>query len=95
MKSWDDKAWWKGSGKLDTTDGEIFWLNGVPLLQNVCIASSYLEQDQFLWYKGFFSRKQLLTSSILIEEMIAHSEDTKSNTTTIKKSKRALLHSGK
>ena len=80
MKNWDDKAWWKGSGKLDTTDGEIFWLNGVPLLQKVCIESSYLEQDQFLWYKGLCSPKSLVTLSIFTKEIIAHYEDTKSNT---------------
>ena len=44
------------------------------------IAYSYLELDQFLWYKGLCSRKQLVTWSIFTEEMIAHYEDTKSNT---------------
>ena len=39
-----------------------------------------LEPDQFLWYRGLFSRKQLVTWSIFMEEMIAHYEDTKSNT---------------
>jgi len=46
----------------------------------VCIASSYLEPDQFLWYKGLCSRKQLVTWSIFTEEMISHYEDTKRNT---------------
>ena len=59
---------------------QYFDLHGVPLLQKVCIASSYLEPDQFLWYKGIFSRKKLFTWPILTEEMIAHYEDTKSNT---------------
>ena len=59
---------------------QYFDLHGVPLLQKVCIASSYLEPDQFLWYKGLCSRKQLVTWSIFTEEMIAHYEDTKSNT---------------
>jgi len=57
-----------------------FDIHGVPLLQKVCIAYSYLEPDQFLWYKGLCSHKQLVTWSILTEEMIAHYEDTKSNT---------------
>jgi len=59
---------------------KYFDLHGVPLLQKVCIASQYLEPDPFLWYKGLCSRKQLVTWSILTEEMIAHYEDTKSNT---------------
>ena len=58
---------------------QYFDLNGVPLLQKACIASSYLEPNQFLWYKGLCSSKQLLTCSILMEEMIAHYEDTKRN----------------
>ena len=74
---------------------QYFDLHGVPLLQKVCIASSYLEPDQFLWYKGLCSRKRLVTWSIFTEEMIAHYEDTKSNTTTIGKRKRDLLKSGK
>jgi len=59
---------------------QYFDLHGVPLLQKVCIASAYLEPDQFLWYKGLCSRKKLVTWSIFTEEMIAHYEDTKSNT---------------
>ena len=39
---------------------QYFDLHDVPLLQKVCIASSYLEPDQFLWYKGLCSRKKLL-----------------------------------
>ena len=82
---------------------QYFDLHGVPLLQKVWIASSYLEPYQFLWYKGLCSRKQLVTWSIFTEEMIAHYEDTKSNTffratpqqLKEKKRKRALLQSGK
>ena len=59
---------------------KYFDLHGVPLLQKVCIASSYLEPDPFLWYKGLCSCKQLVTWSILREEMIAHYKDTKRNT---------------
>ena len=35
---------------------QYFDLHGVPLLQKLYIASSYLELDQFLWYKGLCSR---------------------------------------
>ena len=59
---------------------QYFDLHGVSLLQKVCIASNYLELNQFLWYKGICSRKPLATWSIFTEEMIAHYEDTKRNT---------------
>ena len=59
---------------------KYFELHGVPLLQKVCIASSYLEQDQFLWYKRLCSHKKLITWSIFMEENITHYENTKSNT---------------
>jgi len=59
---------------------QYFDLHGVQLLQKVRIASSHLESNQFLWYKGIFSRKPLVTWSIFTEEMIAHYEDTKRNT---------------
>jgi len=59
---------------------QYFDLHGVPMLEKVWIASSYLELDQVLWYKGLYSRKQLATWSIFMEEMIAHYEDRKSNT---------------
>ena len=59
---------------------QYFDLDGVPLLQKVCIASSYLEPNQLLWYKGICSHKQLVTWLIFTEEMIAHYEDTKNNT---------------
>ena len=59
---------------------QYFDLHGVQLLQKVCIASSYLEPDQFLWYEGLCSRKQLVTWSIFMEEIIAHYENTNSNT---------------
>ena len=59
---------------------KYFDLHGVPQLQKVCIASSYLESDQFLWHKVLYSRKQLVTWSILTEEMISHYDDTNRNT---------------
>ena len=78
---------------------KYFDLHGVSLLQKICITSSYLEEDQFLWYKGLCSRKQLVTWSIFTEEIIAHYENTKRNTfiratpqqLKEKKIKRALL----
>jgi len=36
-----------------------FDLHGVPLLKKLYIAYSYLESDQFLWYKGLCSHKHL------------------------------------
>ena len=59
---------------------KYFDLHGVQLLQKVHIASLYLEPNQFLWYKRLCSRKTLVTWSIFTEKMIAHYEDTKSNT---------------
>jgi len=59
---------------------KYFDLNGVPLLQKVCIASNYLEPNQFLCYIGLCSRKPLVTWSIFTEEMIENYEDTKRNT---------------
>ena len=41
---------------------------------------SYLEPDEFLWYKGLCSCKPLVMWSICMEEMIVHYEDTKRNT---------------
>ena len=35
---------------------QYFDLHGVQLLQKVCISSSYLEPDQFLWYEGLCSQ---------------------------------------
>ena len=59
---------------------QYFDLHEVKLLKKVRIASSYLEPGHFLWYKGLCSCKALVTWSIFTEEMIAHYEDTKSNT---------------
>jgi len=59
---------------------KYFDLHEVQLLQKVRIASSYLEPNQFLRYKGLFYCKPLVTWSIFMEEMIAHYEDTKRNT---------------
>ena len=59
---------------------QYFDLHGVQLLQKVHIASLYLETNQFLWYKGLCFHKSLVTWSIFTKEMIAHYENTKSNT---------------
>jgi hypothetical protein len=55
-------------------------LHNVPHTQKVRIASLYLEPNQFIWYRWFCSHKSLVTWTIFIEEMIAHYEDTRSNT---------------
>ena len=59
---------------------QYFDLNNVQNTQKVCIATLYLEQNTFVWYRWLFSRKKIVTWSIFTEEMIAHYEDTKSNT---------------
>ena len=58
---------------------KYFDLHEMQLLQKVCIASLYLEQNQFLWYEGLCSCKPLVTWSNFTEEIIAHYEDTKRN----------------
>ena len=40
----------------------------------------YLEPKQFVWYQWICSRKQFITWAIFTEELVAHYEDTKSNT---------------
>jgi hypothetical protein len=59
---------------------QFFDLHNVPHIQNVRIASLYLEPNQFVWYQWLCSRKSLVTWTIFTEEMIAHYEDTRSNT---------------
>ena len=59
---------------------QYFDLNNVQNTQKVCIATLHLEQNTFLWYQWLCSRKKIVTSSIFMEEMIAHYENTKSNT---------------
>jgi hypothetical protein len=59
---------------------QFFDLYNVPHTQKVRIASLYLEPNQFLWYRWLCSRKSLITWTIFMEEMIAHYEDTRSNT---------------
>ena len=48
--------------------------------QKVRIATLHLEQNTFVWYRWFCSRKKIVTWSIFMEEMIEHYEDAKSNT---------------
>jgi hypothetical protein len=59
---------------------QFFDLHNVPHTQKVQIASLYLEPNQFVWYQWLCSRKSLVIWTIFTEEMIAHYEDTKSNT---------------
>ena len=49
-------------------------------MQKVRIATLHLEQNTFVWYRWLCSHKKNVTWSIFMEEMIAHYEDTKSNT---------------
>jgi hypothetical protein len=59
---------------------QFFDLHNVPHTQKVRIASLYLEHNQFVWYRWICSHKSLITWTIFMEEMIAHYEDTRSNT---------------
>jgi hypothetical protein len=59
---------------------QFFDLHNVPHTQKVQIVSLYLEPNQFVWYRWLCSRKSLVTWTIFTEEMIAHYEDTRSNT---------------
>jgi len=59
---------------------QFFSLHNVKNPQKVCIATLYLEPNQFVWYRWIFSQKQIVTWEIFTEEMIAHYDDTKSNT---------------
>ena len=59
---------------------QFFDLHNVPHTQKVQISYLYLEPNQFVRYRWFFSRKSLITWTIFTEEMIAHHEDTRSNT---------------
>jgi hypothetical protein len=59
---------------------KFFDLHNVPHTQKVRIDSLYLEPNQFVWYRWLCSRKSLVTWTIFTEEMIAHYEDTRSNT---------------
>jgi len=58
---------------------QYFNLHNVQNTQKVCIATLYLEPNQFAWYQWLFSRKEIVTWEIFTEEMITHYEDTKSN----------------
>jgi hypothetical protein len=59
---------------------QLFDLHNVPHTQKVRITSLYLEPNQFVWYRWLCYRKSLVTWTIFTEEMIAHYEDTRSNT---------------
>jgi hypothetical protein len=59
---------------------QFFDLHNVPHTQKVRIDYLYLEPNQFVWYRWLCSRKSLVTWTIFMDEMIAHYEDTRSNT---------------
>ena len=59
---------------------QYFDLNNFKNTQKLRIATLYLEQNTFVWYRWLCSRKKIVTWSIFIEEMITHYEDTKRNT---------------
>jgi hypothetical protein len=59
---------------------QFFDLHNVPHTKKVLFSSLYLEPNQFVWYRWLCSRKSLITWTIFTEEMIAHYEDTRSNT---------------
>eukprot|EP00253_Pinus_taeda_P032580 PITA_32580 len=59
---------------------QFFDLNNVQNTQKVRMATLYLEPNQFVWYQWLFFRKQFITWQIFTEELMAHYEDTKSNT---------------
>jgi hypothetical protein len=59
---------------------KFFDLHNVPHTHKVQIAYLYLEPNQFVWYQWICSHKSLVTWTIFTEEMIAHYEDTWSNT---------------
>ena len=59
---------------------QFFDLNNVQNTQKVRMATLYLEPNQFVWYQWLCSRKQFITWAIFTEELVAHYEDTKSNT---------------
>ena len=65
---------------MDTTLEQYFDLHNVKCTQKVCIATVYLEPNQFVWYQWLCSHKPLVTWSIFMEEMITQYEDTKRNT---------------
>ena len=59
---------------------QFFDLNNVKNTQKVRMETLYLEPNQFVWYQWLCSHKQFITWAIFTEELIAHYEDTKSNT---------------
>jgi hypothetical protein len=59
---------------------KFFDLHDVSHTQKVRIDSLYLELNQFVWYLWLCSCKSFITWTIFMEEMIAHYEETRSNT---------------
>ena len=59
---------------------QFFDLNNVQNTQKVRMETLYLEPNQFVWYQWLFSHKQFITCEIFTKELVAHYEDTKSDT---------------
>ena len=58
----------------------LFYIHKVQPTQNVCIAYFFLAPNKFVWYRWPCSRKSLDTWKMFTQELIAHYQDTKSNT---------------
>ena len=59
---------------------QFFDLNNVQNTQKVRMETVYLEPNQFVWYQWLCTCRKFITWEIFMEELIAHYEDTKSNT---------------
>lgn len=46
---------------------KYFDLHNVKNTHKVCVATLYLEPNQFLWYRWLFSHKKIVTSEIFME----------------------------
>ena len=59
---------------------QYFDLHNVQHTQKVRISTLYLEPNQLVWHRWFFSHKPLFTCPFFMKEIIAHYEHTKRNT---------------
>ena len=59
---------------------QYFDLNNVQNKQKVHTETLHLGQNTFVWYRWLWSCEKIVTWSIFTKEMIAHYEDTNSNT---------------
>jgi len=58
---------------------QFFDLHDVSHAQKICIASVYLKQNQFVWYRWICSHKSIFCWIIFAEGLVAHYVDTKTN----------------